>query len=306
MRLRTGRCSFAVIPRTMNTLCRLLLLASLIAAISANAQLANAGFENTSVIGEDTIPDDWSVTSGFGGGAIMDGNTGDWSLGVWHWYWYGPGIAANGSSAEDGHEGTSFTGHPVALNGFYKRYTGDLQEDQSDNDSGRVTVLLTRWNAVLFQRDTVAIGAQAFGERPEWSPFSIGLDHLLSGDPDTLVVRVLSGIDCFCGMQTNGTCCYLYLDDLSVELENGILAPIVDERDAHVVAVGDGVVEVRVDDPSRLPMTLRLDDAIGRSLDVRTIRSDRERIRVPGSTGVVAYGLSDGHGRVAHGKVMPW
>lgn len=290
----------------MQHLSRLLSLASLTAVtISAHAQLANAGFENTSVVGEDTIPDDWSVTSGFGGGAIQDGNTGDWSLGVWHWYWYGPGIAANGSSVLDGYEGTPFTGHPVGISGFYKRYTDSLVVDQSLNDSGQVTVLLTRWNAGLFQRDTVAIGARAFGERPEWSPFSIGLDYLLSGDPDTLVVRVLSGIDCFCGMGTDGTCCYLYVDDLSIELENGVTTPLGRARDARVIAIGDGEVEVRVDDPSRLPMTLRLHDGLGRALDVRTIRSDRERVRVPGSAGVIAYGLSDAQGPVAHGKVIP-
>ena len=216
----------------------------------------------------------------------------------------GPGIAANGSSALDGHEGTPFAGHPVAINGFYKRYTDALQEDQSSNDSGQVTVLLTRWNTALFQRDTVAFGARAFGEQPEWSSFSIGLDYLLSGDPDTLVVRVLSGIDCFCGMETNGTCCYLYVDDLSVELENGIVSPLGGAHAAQVVVGGDGMLEVRVEDPALLPMTLCLQDGIGRSLAVRTIRSDRERIHVSGCTGVIAYNLSNAHGPVAHGKVV--
>lgn len=289
----------------MHKLSRLLSFASLITVVvSADAQLDNAGFENTSVVGEDTIPDDWSLTSGFGGGAIQDGNSGDWSLGVWHWYWYGAGIAANGASAMDGQEGTPFTGHPVGLNGYYKRYTDSLEEEQSLNDSGQVTVLLTRWNAGLFQRDTVAIGIRAFGERPEWSPFNIGLEYLLSGDPDTLIVRVLSGIDCFCGMGTDGTCCYLYVDDLSLELENGVVTPLDQAQDARVIALSDGRVEVLVHDPSRLPMTLRLNDGLGRLLDVQTIRSDRERVRVPTAAGVIAYTFSDARGPVAHGKVI--
>lgn len=291
----------------MNTAQRILFLVPLSTVLSAaNAQLDNAGFENTSVIGEDTIPDHWSVTSGFGGGAVQDANTGDWSLGVWHWYWYGPGIAANGSSADDGHEGTPYTGTPVALNGSYKRYTDALEESQSDNDSGQVTVLLTRWNAALSQRDTVALGIRAFGEQPAWTPFTIGLDYLLTGEPDTIVVRALSGIDCFCGGQTSGNCCYLYLDDLALESQNGVVDPLGRERVAAMSGVGEGLLEVVVDDAAMLPLTLRLQDGLGRLIIERTIRSDRERVSVPTTVGVLGYSLSNSEGTVAGGKVLPW
>ena len=55
-----------------------------------------------------------------------------------------------------------------------------------------------------------------------------------------------------------------------------------------------------------LPLTLRLQDGLGRLIIERTIRSDRERVSVPTTVGVLGYSLSNSEGTVAGGKVLPW
>ncbi len=180
-----------------------------------------------------------------------------------------------------------------------------MELDQTSNDSGQVKILLTRWNASLFQRDTVAFGARAFGEQAAWSPFTIGINYLLSGAPDTLVVQLLSGIDCFCGIGSNGNCCYLYVDDLALETDNGISAPLFATEPAGLFSCGDGQLEVRVGEGTPLPLVLRLHDPLGRLVDERVVRRDRERITVP-TTGLLGFRFTHGTSVVGSGQVMPY
>lgn len=295
------------IPHRMETISRLFLLAPLAAvSITVTAQLENPGFEDTSIIGEDTIPDGWSIPTGFGAGAAEDAHTGDWSLGVWHWYWYATGMANNGSGSGWLEDGAPYSGTPAALSGWFKRITGELDEDQSENDSALVLVLLTRWNASLSQRDTVALGRKAFGEQAEWSAFTAPMDYLLQGPPDTLVVQVYSGIDCFCGTGTSGNCCYLYVDDLALETENGVHAALPAHDPAWLVACGGGQLEARVDGRTALPLVLRMHDTLGRTIGELVVRNDRDRFMAPAGAGLIKYRFSERGSTISTGKVIAY
>ena len=75
----------------------LLSISFLIASLLVQAQIPNAGFEDWTFNGTDTIPEGWS-SSGFGAGRSSTAQSGDYSAYVWNWYYYVKGWIANGHS----------------------------------------------------------------------------------------------------------------------------------------------------------------------------------------------------------------
>ena len=69
------------------------------------------------------------------------------------------------------------------------------------------------------------------------------------------------------------------MDDLALDLGNGLPAPLSTSDAASVIPLGDGLVEVRVHDAVRLPATLRLHDGLGRVVIERVVSSRQERFR---------------------------
>ena len=186
--------------------------------------LTNPGFEILDTTG---YPAQWS-TSGYGAGSSSLSNSGNFSMSVWNWYYYGKGFAVNGTAyshlaAYEG--GTPYTLKATQLNGFY-RY--DTMGTYSNHDSALVAVLLKKYNSSTQQSDTIGYGTIHL---PAYAPsngnfasFSVEITDWNSSDqPDSIVVLLQSSIqNGFCETAGDGNCLYFNVDDLSLVTPLGI------------------------------------------------------------------------------------
>ena len=118
-------------------------IAFLLSATCLQAQhlILNSGFE----LGTDSIPDNWTLDD-FGSGRTTNyAASGNYSMSVWNWYYYAPGITANGNAGDlsniASQAGTPFIYKPAYLEGYYQY---DTTGTFSDNDSAVVEVLLKK------------------------------------------------------------------------------------------------------------------------------------------------------------------
>ncbi|CAN5256273.1 hypothetical protein BH09BAC1_BH09BAC1_24410 [soil metagenome] len=191
--------------------------------LASQAQLLNGDFE----ILNDTMPANW-VTSDFGAG-LKDNYThsGDYSLAVWNWYYYGRGYAVNGDTYASMFDkmvgaGTPSTEKAIRLTGYYYY---DTTGTDTNADTAVVTIAYRKWNIANNDYDTVAYGVKPLlpTSGNTMQPFSLPIDDLMPGvDPDTMVVVIISSLDGFCNTSGAGNCLYLYMDDLQVQTTTGI------------------------------------------------------------------------------------
>lgn len=268
--------------RTMRTSCLFPLLVLL--APATHAQLLNPGFESVTITGGDTLADDWYMESSFGAGVVDQAHAGEHAFGVWNWYYYGHGIARNGSTGR----GTPVAEVPARLLGWYDRHRGELEEDQSPNDSAEVSVLLTRWNTMTGVRDTVAAGAAHLAEQGGWAPFQVDIGRWSSEAPDTLTIQLLSGVGCFCGGTTLGYCCYFYVDDLQLESAQGVREAVSMVAPVRVT-VSDGDLNITTDPATPLPFELIVHDMTGRTVQRTTVHARGQQVRGPDAAGVYTF-----------------
>ncbi len=188
-----------------------------VACAAAFAQIPNSGFENWTSMGSYNNPDNWSqlnaMTSSMSVYTATKGTPGNpgtaylklvsknvTGMGVM------PGIATTGminmgNLSVTG--GFPFTLRPQSL-------TGAWQLMASGSDSGFVAVYLTKWNASMSMRDTVAMAMQNLsGMVMSWTSFSINLMYMKGGFPDTALIILSSS-----GM-TPVANSYLYVDNLA-------------------------------------------------------------------------------------------
>lgn len=282
-----------------------LLLFSTLFTSATSGQVPNSGFESTITVEDDVFPAEWSSPTEFGHGSLTDAHTGNYSLGVWTWYWYAEGHATNGNTTWPLNGGTPVQGRPTALTGWFKRLGGELQ-DGFDNDA-HINVLLTRWNALTNQRDTVAQGQQAFGEQDSWAPFSIALSSLTNETPDTIVVHISSCGNCLCAGSNDGTCAYFLVDDLETVFATGLSAPLVQQQAAAGVSpAGLGRARVQLSSDNDLPLHLRVWDAVGRTVADVMITGPTEEVDLHDHRGLLTYALINTSGTPTTGRfVMP-
>ncbi|HEY0977677.1 MAG TPA: hypothetical protein VGE21_09415 [Flavobacteriales bacterium] len=282
-------------------------LVSVLLGITASAQVSNGGFEAVIVPFDPelpTLPYNWTFGADYGAALVGDAHSGNYALSVWNWYWYAEGYASNGPNAWPGPEGLPITGIPDQLTGWYKRTAGDLEE--GEDNSARVQVLLTRWNAATLQRDTVGIGEELFGEQATWAPFTLDIDHTSLAAPDTLVIQISSCVNCMCAGASTGECAYFQVDDLALNFNTGLSEALMDERSVRLLPQGDGSAVVRVGASTPVPFRLQLWDTLGRSVGEVQVRYDGQSIALPSGTGVVLFEARNGQGRIAHGRsLMP-
>ena len=186
--------------------------------------IINPGFESVTDVFGTYMPDNWHSLSGYGMGADSLSYSGTYSLAVWNWYFYAPGIAVNGTtgSFQSYDAGTPYTSKAHKLTGYYYFEQGATQ---SVNDTGFIAVLLKKYNSAAGSTDTVGYGILKVipGTSSGYLPFEVNITDRMPGtDPDSVVVHIQSSYSGFCDSTTDGTCLYLYIDDLALESPDGI------------------------------------------------------------------------------------
>ena len=184
----------------------------------AQTSISNSGFESTTITqNDDTFPTNWINGSGFGAGITNDAYSGNYAVSVWNWYAHVQGIIANGNANWPDNGGTPISFSPTILSGFYKYIYGD---NNGGKDSAIAEVMLTRYNTILSQRDTIAYGIKNLGPVNNYLPFQVNINYInTSLLPDTIIVKFISSSNGICG---GNECLYLYIDDLFISNPTGM------------------------------------------------------------------------------------
>ena len=201
----------------------------------AVAQIPNPGFETWNNMGNYSNPDQWdnlnSMTASSAVYTCQQGSPGSpgasylkltsktvTGMGVM------PGIAVSGKidmMTFKPKSGFAFSGQPATL-------TGKYQYMNSGGDLASVSVTLTRWDAAMKMRDTIATSFITFnGMLMSWSTFTATLVYKSSAVPDSAVI-ILSSSG---ASPVNGS--MLYIDNLAfagsatgikeAELDNAVI-----------------------------------------------------------------------------------
>ena len=207
----------------------LLAIIFFLSALIMHAQIPNAGFENWTFNGNDTVPEGWS-SSGFGAGRSSVAQSGDYSAYVWNWYYYAKGWIVNGVAGpgftmfDASSGGTPIAEKPLKLHGYYFYARGD---NGGFDDSAFVNIIVKKFNNTLQQPDTVALGRLHLGPAAAFTPFTVDIEDIAQSiDPDSITISFWSCLDnnCFCDLTSSGNCLFFYVDDLSLELASGIIS----------------------------------------------------------------------------------
>jgi len=182
------------------------------------AQIPNNGFENWTSMGSYSNPNNWdqlnAMTSSMSVYTATKGTPGSpgasylklvsknvTGMGVM------PGIATTGMinmSTMGVTGGFASTQRPQSL-------TGAWQHMASGNDAGFIAVYLTKWDATMGMRDTVAMAMQSTSSMVmSWASFTIPLMYMSGAIPDTAQIILSSS-----GM-TPVANSYLYIDNLAL------------------------------------------------------------------------------------------
>lgn len=172
----------------------------LLTSTQVNAQLQNMDFESCDTSsgfpGDSShcmFPQGWIRTgtgsdwiSGFnsGNGGVADAQQGNKALQISVWYTYNKDMA---------YQQAPFTSFPESLNGYYK-YTdntvGSTQQQITGPDSARVSVLLSRWNGLAGQRDTIGFGQLSLGDASHYTGFSCPIHYVSTVSPDSILIHL--------------------------------------------------------------------------------------------------------------------
>jgi hypothetical protein len=196
----------------------ILLAAFVVVALSASAQIPNAGFENWSTTGGYDNPDNWgtlnAMTTAMSVYTAEKGTPGSpgasylkltsktvTGIGVV------PGIAATGNlnmATMSVTGGFAYAARPANLTGSWQYMA------MSGSDQGIIAVYLTKWNSGTNTRDTVASAIKPLtGMAMSWANFSIPLIYNKNFAPDSsLIIMSSSGM-------TPADGSYLWVDNLA-------------------------------------------------------------------------------------------
>lgn len=191
-------------------------VSALVLTASLKAQIPNAGFENFTTLGSYDVPNGWGTmnpttavagiytatkgTPGSPGASYLKLTSRTVGSAVVN------GIAVSGvldSMAMKAKSGFAYTMQPVSL-------TGKWQHMIYGTSQGSVKAVLTKWNAALSKRDTVAIASQTLaGMVMSWANFSINFTYLSGNAPDSCI------IDLRASGSTPANNDYLWIDNLA-------------------------------------------------------------------------------------------
>lgn len=167
--------------------------------VLASAQLQNLDFELCDTTAE-TPPggfncryfEGWNRTNGdylsetlglpFTIGGVSETQNGDMALRLSVFYHFDKDMAI---------QRAPFTLLPEKLSGYYT-YTDNVvntqNSDRPEEDFATVSVLLSKWNSLLSQRDTIGFGKIHLGAAANYTSFSFPIDYVSTSAPDSIMV----------------------------------------------------------------------------------------------------------------------
>ncbi len=165
-------------------------------------------------------------------------------------------------------DGVPFNGRPYRFKGYYKYFS-------VNHDSCDIYSLLYKWNSSKQRRDTIAYAWLTDTVRvTTWTQFDIPYHYYSEGEPDTISIIFAPSAagDLFEG-QVGST---LYIDDISLEFENGIEMMLMSE-----------VVSKAYPNPVTDVVTIELTEEIGEGYVILHSFQGKECLR-KGFTGNIA------------------
>lgn len=228
--------------------------------ISASAQLQNLDFElcDTTVVphleGENcrhlegwistqgsAVSDGWGFTPNTGG--VPDAQNGEMALRLSVFYNYAKKMA---------YQRAPYTLFPYSLSGYYT-YTDNVvwTSDGEEPDIAEITVILSKWNTLLWQRDTIGFGQLQLNNASSYTHFSCPINYVSTAVPDSIFVLLdcsrvnreaglIGGIDLF-----NSEGSFFTVDNFSLEVN------ALDLEEAHKIQKwkifpnpGNGIIHI--------------------------------------------------------------
>ncbi len=164
----------------------------------ASAQVPNGGFESWVDQGGNLDPVGWLTYNEVQteGGATVEqgtpGNPGGVHVVITSRPSLGGGLPIQGwisAGASGTNAGFPYASRPAML-------TGQWQYGIQPNDTGVVTVALSKWNDLSSSTDVIAIGMiEVQGALSTWQSFSVPLEYSSSNMPDTAYIQIVSSIN---------------------------------------------------------------------------------------------------------------
>lgn len=202
-----------------------ILYAMALLALSTTAwgQIPGETFERWDSVETHEAPPGW-YGGAFGSGKVESSHTGRYAASVWNWYFYAKGYMITGRQGESyidlAQAGVPINYKPSKLTGYY-RY--DLGLNQGRSDSAVIYVMLKRYNAETGEPDTIGFAKKLLGPAAHYTPFTLDIPDRAQGIlPDSITIAFVSSENGFCSNDTDGTCCYLSVDDLQLSVPSGV------------------------------------------------------------------------------------
>ncbi len=251
-----------------------IIVAFVLIASFAKAQIPNNGFESWTNVGSYEIPDNWGTMNGvtskfsvYTATKATPGNPGTSYLKLTSKM---AGTSVVNGMAVSG-ELDTITKQPLSGFAFTQRpqyFTGKWQHMIYGSSQGSLFVKLTRWNTSTNMRETIATASQTLsGMAMSWANFSITFNYVNGNAPDTcIIILKASG--------TNPTANdYLWVDNLAF---TGTVAGI-EEANAFLNNISiypnptSNVVSIDVDFKSAQQTTIELLDINGKLISSKQI-----------------------------------
>ncbi|MNJ90850.1 hypothetical protein D3C87_84900 [compost metagenome] len=200
-------------------------------SMNASAQLQNLDFEVCDTSTVQRIPgyncfylEGWKRTNGtpvntvtsysIDNGGVTDTQNGDMALKLSVFYTHDKDMA---------YQRAAYTSFPASLKGYYKYFDNLIYNHQTQNverDTATVSVLLSKWNSHLNQRDTIGFGQLKLSEAFNYTPFSCPVHYTSTVTPDSILIHLnCSRIRDEYGLSGNlfGDNSFFFIDNLSLE-----------------------------------------------------------------------------------------
>lgn len=259
----------------------------------------NGGFDSVETTPQGNLePVWWSVQANSGGESTTDVFSGPYAVRIYNYNNTNKGILLYGNDDAPNKPGMPILINPLALKGYYKF---DLAGNDDATDSARAWVWLTRYDQLNGGTDTVGTGQMLFLPQATYTAFTIpinyGSDSLAA---DTMQIQFESSLNCNC-TDTSGTCCFLYVDELTLELPNGLVELT---ENGNLQINYDGLSNtIHLATTTHAPWHFRLLDATGREVKrVENILGNTLRLEQHLPDGVYLYNAAV-DGRMYSGKL---
>jgi len=221
--------------------------AFLILVSVSHAQVANLDFESWADSGGKYRLNNWEHLSYYQGGPCallgtwVDSNAehGLYALKLSRWYNY---------VMDWVRQRAAIASRPGNLSGYYK-YIDNILDSPYYNDSGLISVFLTKWNTISLMNDTIGSGNATLAFDSTYTLFNCPVVYTDSRIPDSITIDIkptyITYNRGFCH-DPSGYCSYLTIDNLSLEAPTEV-AQLTDEQFQYYPNPADNTLILKTD-----------------------------------------------------------